>query len=108
VFFEYFFLSVSQLQVTGVTFTNIVGDSMIVSWTPPQGKDGFINYYKVDWQRNDNSAKVEIPNNLTSASTTIMGLTPGVSYRVFVKSVNTWTEQGQVRFTSVNKDQATS
>jgi len=94
--------------VTGVTFTSVVGTSMHVSWTPPEGKIGYIDYYKVDWQRNDNSAKVELPNNLTSPSTMITGLTPGVSYRVFVKSVNTWTEQGQVRFTSVNKDQATS
>jgi len=95
--------------VTGVTFTSIAGTSMVVSWSPPQGKIGYIDYYRVDWQQNnDNSAMVELPNNLTSPSTMITGLTPGVSYRLFVKSVNTRTELGQVRFTSVNKDQATS
>ena len=95
--------------MTGVTFTSVVGTSMGVSWTPPQGKIGYIDYYKVEWQQNFNtSAKGELSNSLTSTSTMITGLTPGVSYRVFVKSVNTRTEQGQVRFTSVNKDQATS
>jgi len=96
--------SVSDLQVVSVGFSSILSTSLVVSWTPPQTTAEFINYYKVSWQaNNDNRTNLELPDNLTSTTTPITGLTPGVSYRVFVKSVDTDTEHAHVRFTSVDK-----
>ncbi|XP_052808914.1 phosphatidylinositol phosphatase PTPRQ-like isoform X2 [Mya arenaria] len=91
----------TQLQVTSITFSQVDTTSMIVSWTPPSGKSGFIYDYKVQWRSNDNTIVGGVEDNIMSTTTSITGLTPGKNYLITVTSVNRGTQTDSPRTASL-------
>ncbi|WAR08117.1 PTPRH-like protein [Mya arenaria] len=88
---------IAQLQVTSITFSQVDTTSMIVSWTPPSGKSGFIYDYKVQWRSNDNTIVgepqappvvkpvVDIGKTSFNVSWSLIGPRPGqVTYTVIL------------------------
>jgi len=100
------FLSVSNLQVSGVTFPTVNTTMLKVSWTAPNAFKSFIDYYGVEWKEDVNNVGLTIPQ-IANTFTTISPLTPGMRYFIYVKSVNTRTDSSN-RVTEVSTEQSTS
>lgn len=101
-----FSLSVAELKVTNIMFANVSTNSFIVSWTPPTGKESFINSYTVDWYGTGDAGDVHYISP-SASPTLIPGLTAGRAYTVRVYSINTQTDFS-TRTTSVLKEQSAS
>ncbi|XP_060580091.1 receptor-type tyrosine-protein phosphatase delta-like [Ruditapes philippinarum] len=91
--------TVQELQVTGITFSNIKTTEFIVSWTTPT-RSSYVSGYDVEWQSWGKVVDAKSPQKVT-------GLTPGKTYEVKVISKDTGTEPGVTRTTSTSKQQAT-
>jgi hypothetical protein len=91
---------VQELQVTGITFTNIRTTELIVSWTAPT-RYSYVIGYDVEWQSGGKVVGATSPQRVTS-------LTPGRTYEVKVISKDTGTEPGVTRTTYTSKQQAAS
>ncbi|XP_053389655.1 uncharacterized protein LOC128552638, partial [Mercenaria mercenaria] len=98
---------VEQLQVTGISFSNIQTTQFTVFWTPPAGKDSYISGYMVEWRPTNNNVGGDSRNVSSASPQTLTGLTPGRTYEVKVISKNTATQPGSTRSTSSKKNQAT-
>jgi hypothetical protein len=91
---------VQELQVTGITFSNIKTTEFIVSWTTPT-RSSYVSGYDVEWQSGGKVVDATSPQKVT-------GLTPGKTYVVKVISKDTVTEPDVKRTTSTSKQQAAS
>ncbi|XP_053398221.1 fibronectin-like [Mercenaria mercenaria] len=97
---------VEQLQVTGISFSNIQTTQFTVSWTLPAGKESYISGFSVEWRPTDKSESGDTRNVSSASPQTLTGLTPGRTYEVKVISKNTATQPGSIRSTSSKKNQA--
>ena len=96
--------------MTNVGFSGIQTNAITVSWTTPENYKHFINNFMVTWRTitgTSNTGSKNLDNSKTSYTLT-NGIDPGRAYTVTVTSVNTETEQGSQRTTSVVKEQAAS
>ena len=100
-------VSVSQLKVSDITFTNVGTDSFRVSWTGPAGYLSHVSRYSVSWTPAGSGSGV-INTGLSTAAD-ITGLpTPGAVYNVTVTTYNDDTQIGSARTVTTEKDHATS
>jgi hypothetical protein len=93
-------ISVQELQVTGITFTNIKTTEFTVSWTAPT-RSSYVSRFDVEWQSGGKVVSATSPQRVT-------GLTPGKTYEVKVITNDTATEPGVTRTTYTSKQQAAS
>lgn len=96
---------VTELKVTGITFSQVMTTQLTVSWTPPVGKTSYINKYVVEWKFSDNTGS-DSKDVSTNTATTLSGLTPGKTYIVNIISLNDDTEPGVLRTTSSSNQHA--
>ena len=99
-----FLFSVTLLQVTGITFSNIETTSYRVQWTPPNGYTSSVSGYTVGWSPSASGSLVDIG---TTTFTDITGLTPGWKYTVTITTRHV-SAAGVTKTTFVNKEQSTS
>ena len=98
------YISVALLRVKIDTFDNIETTSFIVNWTPPSGKENYINEYKIEWD----AGNVMYISGTDRSATLSTGIVPGTAYTVRIISINTQTEAGANRTTFVSQTQAAS
>ena len=94
----------TQLQVTGIVFSNIETTSYRVQWTAPNGYTSFISGYKVSWVPTTAGSPKDTG---TSTYADLTGLTPGRKYTVTITTRHT-TAGGETKTTAVDKEQSTS
>ena len=102
-------ISVDELKVKSISFSDVTTSKLTVSWTPPSST-GQINHYKVSWSPADNShsgGNNEVPKTSSSFDITT-GVTAGKTYTVTVSSINTDTRKDHLRTTSLSETQALS
>ena len=100
---------VSNLQVTGVIFSDVAATSLTVSWTFPAASSD-INILLVTWTAINGGTQFSLTLNnsaLTSVSIST-NITPGRAYTFFVVSRNTQTQTNDTRETSTSSQQAAS
>lgn len=103
----FLFLSVSNLKVSGVSFPTVSTTLFNIAWIAPSGFETFVDYYRVQFRQNINDLG-QTTTPITSTSTTISPVTPGVRYYINVYSVNTRTDSSSIRSTAVSTEQSAS
>ena len=100
-------ISVSQLMVSDITFTNVETSSFQVSWTGPTMYLSHVSRYSVSWTPKGSGSGVF--NTALSTATSIIGLpTQGAVYTVTITTYNDDTQIDSPRFITSDKEQATS
>ena len=101
------FISVSQLMVSDITFTNVETSSLRVSWTGPTMYLSHVSSYSVSWSPKGTGSGVMNTDLITASS--ISGLpTAGAVYTVTITTYNDVTQVDSPRSVSTHKQQATS
>ena len=101
-----FLISVDNLMVSGISFSNIATDRFTVSWTGPTRFLTHVSRYGVSWTPATTSTS-EI-NTGKVVSTTVTRLTPGAVYNVTVATYNDVTQNGETRSISTFKQHSSS
>ena len=100
-------ISVSQLMVSDITFSNVEKSSFQVSWTGPAGHASHVSRYSVSWTPKGSGSGVI--NTALSTTTSVTGLpTQGAVYTVTITTYNDDTQVDNSRLITSHKEQATS
>ncbi|XP_060605193.1 exoglucanase B-like [Ruditapes philippinarum] len=90
--------TVQELQVTGITFSNIRTTELTASWNAPT-RSSYVSGYDVEWQNGGKVVGATSPQRVS-------GLTPGRKYEVKVISKDIATAPGVTRTTYTSKQQS--
>ena len=101
----YLNFSDSNLQVTSISFNNIIKSGFRISWSMAQSHLQDVSRYLVSWTPDVGSE--ERPSN--AVTKTLSGLsTPGQKYTITITTYNDVTQVNSPRSVTVSKEQATS